>query len=96
LERNWEGWKGKDKTIWGDKTSFSGSRNLEGEVISDLQSLDLSFFSFIFYPGKLGWGVTSLSLCHKSHDMVTVIITNHEIIIEGSKRFWKNNVIQYI
>jgi len=44
LERNWERWKGKNKTIWGDKTSSSGSRNLEREVISDLQSLDPSFF----------------------------------------------------
>jgi len=29
-ERNWEKWKGKDKTIWENKTSSSRSRNLEG------------------------------------------------------------------
>jgi len=36
--------------------------------------------------------VTSLSHCHRSHDMVTVTITSHEIAIEGSRRFWKDNV----
>jgi len=31
LERNWQNWKGKDKTMWGEEpTSFSRSRNLEG------------------------------------------------------------------
>jgi len=36
LKRNWIKWKGKDKTIWRGDVSFSRSRNLEGEVISDL------------------------------------------------------------
>jgi len=30
LERNWEKWKGKDKTIWGEKTSFSS-----GEILKE-------------------------------------------------------------
>ena len=30
LERNWQKWKGKDETIWGDEpTSSFRSRNLE-------------------------------------------------------------------
>ena len=36
LERNWEKWKGKYKTIWGDKTSSSRSRNLEDRVMLNL------------------------------------------------------------
>ena len=35
LERNWAKWKGKNKTVWGGISS-SGSRNLEGEVMSEL------------------------------------------------------------
>ena len=36
LERNWEKQKGKDKIIWGDKTSSSRSRNFEERVMSNL------------------------------------------------------------
>ena len=43
LERSWAKLKGRDKTRWGDNSS-SGSRNLEGELISELQSLKRSFF----------------------------------------------------
>jgi len=52
LERNWTRWKGRDKKtekiIWGEEkvepTSSSRSRNLEERVMSDIQSLDTSFF----------------------------------------------------
>ena len=43
FKRNWTKWKEKDKTA-GETNSFFGSRNLEGGVISELQSLNLSFF----------------------------------------------------
>jgi len=39
LEKNWQRWKGKDSDA-----SSSRSRNLEGRVMSDIQSLDASFF----------------------------------------------------
>jgi len=42
LERNWKRWKGEDKTR-DEPTSSSRSRNLEGKVILDIQSLDTSF-----------------------------------------------------
>ena len=52
LERNWIRWKEKnkktEKIIWGEKkvkpTSSSRSRNLKGRIISEMQSLDASFF----------------------------------------------------
>jgi len=51
--------------------------------------LTLTFFSFIFYSGNWGWGfgVTLLSHCHISHDMVTATVIDYEVVIEGSKRF---------
>jgi len=37
LERNWQNWKKKDKTIWEKELISSfGSRNLEGGVMSDM------------------------------------------------------------
>jgi len=66
LERNWRNWKGKDRMI-GQKdepTRFSRSRNLEGGIISELRTLDASFFiffllffSFIFLSLNLGLGL---------------------------------------
>jgi len=45
LKRNWRWWKREDKTKKKDEpTSISRSRNLEGEVMSEMQSLDISFF----------------------------------------------------
>ena len=44
LKRNQEKWKEKDKIIWGDKISSFGSRNLKEKIMSNLQSLDPSFF----------------------------------------------------
>ena len=45
LEKNWQKQKEKDKTIWENElTSSSGSRNLEGRVISELQTLNTGFF----------------------------------------------------
>ena len=43
LERNWQKWKGK-KTWEDELTSFSRSRNFEERIMSNLQSLDPSFF----------------------------------------------------
>jgi len=43
LERNWQNWKGK-KTWEDELTSFSRSRNFEERIMSNLQSLDPSFF----------------------------------------------------
>ena len=37
--------------------------------------------------------MTSLSHCHKSHDIVTVIVTDHKIALEKSRRFRKNDVM---
>ena len=31
--------------------------------------------------------MTSLLHCHESHDMVTLTVTDHEIVIEESRRF---------
>ena len=31
LKINWEKWKRKDKTIWGERVSFSGVGTLKGE-----------------------------------------------------------------
>ena len=46
LERNWKRWKREDKTKKKEEPiSSSRSRNLEGGVMSDMQSLDTSFFS---------------------------------------------------
>jgi len=42
LEKNWKRWKREDKTR-DEPTSSSRSRNLEGKVILDIQSLDTSF-----------------------------------------------------
>ena len=45
LEKNWRKWKGKDKTTEKyEPTSSSRSRNLEGGAMSDIWSLDTSFF----------------------------------------------------
>ena len=45
LERNWNKWKGGDRMRWKNKVrSFFRSKNLEGKVMSDMQSLDSSFF----------------------------------------------------
>ena len=77
-------------------------------IMSDLQSLDPSFFWLFFelyFPffsfllsSILGTGVRVgmilLSHCHKSHD--TVKITSHKIAIEESRKVWKNNIIQHI
>jgi len=64
--------------------------------VSDLQSLNLSFlwFSFLFYfilSFILGTGVRVLVWhhCHnyyKSHDIVTVIVTNYEKEVKGSEK----------
>ena len=43
LERNWTKWKEKNKTTR-KAHGFSGSRNLERGVMSNLRSLDSSFF----------------------------------------------------
>ena len=43
LERNWVKQKKKNKTVQEDNSS-SGSRNLEEGVMSELQTLDPSFF----------------------------------------------------
>ena len=40
--------------------------------------------------------MTSLSHCHKSHGMATVMVTGHEVAIEGSRRLWKDGIIQHI
>ena len=45
------------------------------------------FFFFYLLSWELGLGMTSLSQCHKSHNMVTATVTGHKIAIEESKRF---------
>jgi len=56
--------------------------------------LYFSFLSFYFYLLNLGLGfsMTSLTHCHISHNTVT----SHIVVIERYKRFWKNDVIQYV
>ena len=49
LERNWNRWKGRDKKIWDEEKGSFRSRNLEKKVISELQSLDLTFFLIFLY-----------------------------------------------
>ena len=45
LERNQQNWKGKDKIVGeSELTSFSRRRNLEEGVMSELQTLNTSFF----------------------------------------------------
>ena len=34
--------------------------------------------------------------CYKSHDTVILTVTGHNVAIEGSKRVWKDNIIQYV
>ena len=41
LERNQAKWKGR---MVGKANGYSGSKNLEGKVISELQTLDSTFF----------------------------------------------------
>jgi len=94
LERNWNNWKGKDRTIWGKEASSSRSRNLEESVMSDLQSLNSSFFYlisfflflfdlfFLFLDLGLGLEVTSQSYHHTSvtlDSMVMVVVTSHKV-----------------
>ena len=50
LERNWEKWKGKDKTIQGERTSFSGEEiSKEGNVRIINNEL---YFYFIFIQSQ--------------------------------------------
>ena len=63
--------------------------------------LTLFFFSFLFFY-LLSWevglefGVTVILYCHKSHDTVTVTVTDYKIAIKRSRRFWKNDIIQHV
>ena len=58
-------------------------------LLTFLLILFFFYFSFIFYSGNWNYGfsITLLSHCHKSHDTVTVMVTDHEVTIEESRRF---------
>ena len=64
------------------------------QVSFDL-SLNFIFFSFLsssILETGVKAGMTSLSHCHT----VTVMVTGHEVAIEGSRKVWKDDIIQHV